>query len=374
MRRVLLALAFMGLVTGAAYADLSAGVFLAHHPAGLVYTIDTPTGGWCAQCNLQSCADQNNDNLPLGTESWVWYVVAAFPETSTWCGIEFGLQYTAGAPTLTAFGYCVPGAGLEIPGTGWPGAGTGTSVVTTDLPWTGTLVPVYYFAGYSYYGPGLVQITDNFGTSGPTAFADCDQVEYPAAAYGAIGWGMPGIDACPQIPYACCLPNGDCVMTSASGCVDLGGVWHEGFTCATFDCPAPMWACCIDYVCTMMEEADCLAAGGVWYENVDCATFACPVPSWACCLYDGTCVLTETEADCTAQGGVWHEGLLCGQVTCPVPDVCCVDHLCYFVHEDECATLGGVWHPEFVDCTDNPCEELTPADNTSWGTIKAIYR
>jgi hypothetical protein len=301
MRRVLLALAIMGLVTGAAYAqDLTGGVFIAHHPAGLTFTTDTPAGGWCAQCTLTSCDAQNNDNLALDGTNLVWYVVAAFLTNQTWCGVEFGLQYPMDDITVAQKGFCVPSAALEIQGTGWPESGTGTSVVTTDIPWSGNFKPVYWFSAYSYTGvPALLQIGDNLGTPGPTAFANCSQQEFPADAYGAIGFGMPGIDACPELP---------------------------------------------------------------------------PPDQWACCLYDGTCILTETADLCMAAGGEWFQGLLCEAVVCPAPVVCCVDHVCYFVHEDECTALGGVLHPEFVDCVNEPCQQLTPADPTNWGTIKAIYR
>jgi hypothetical protein len=415
MRRVLLALAFMGLVAGAAQADLSDGVFVAHHPAGLVYT-DAPAGGWCGLCDLACIADANNDYLPVVTDpnqKIVWYIVAAFPEATEWCGVEFGIQYNAYTPSIADKGICVPVDGLEIAGTGWPASGTGVSVVTSSMGWTGKMAPVYWFAGFSYYN-GVMYLTDNPSTPATTGFADCDQNEFPAAAFGSLGFGVPsGPD--PLFPSACCLPGGGCVMTmTEDACMAQGGMWHECLDCVEADCPQPVGACCINFQCSMLEEAACLAAGGVWYadedcasfecpvppvgaccinfqcsmleeaaclnaggvwyENEDCISFDCPVPSWACCLYDGTCVLTETAADCTAQGGVWHEGLLCAQVTCPVPDVCCVEHLCYFVHEIECTELQGVWHPEFLDCNDNPCEELTPADNTSWGTIKAIYR
>jgi hypothetical protein len=289
----------MGLVTGAAYAqDLTGGVFIAHHPAGLQFTIDTPTGGWCGQCALVGCADQNNDDLALGTTNWVWFVVAAFLQDSQWCGIEFGLQYNANV-VLTQKGYCVPSSALEIPGDTWPASGQGVSVVTTDVPWSGNFKPVYWFAGYAYYGPGLVQLGDNLGTPGPTAFANCSQEEFPADCYGGMGYGMLGVDCCPELPQ-----------------------------------PDP----------------------------------------WACCLYDGSCILTLTEAECTAAGGEWYENLLCAAVVCPVPVVCCVDHVCYFVHEDECTALGGVLHPEFVDCVNEPCQELTPTEPSNWGTIKAIYR
>lgn len=303
MRRVLLALAVMGLVTGAAYAqDLTGGVFIAHSVPGLAYSTDAPAGGWCGQLpTLAGCAAQNNDNIQSVDAPMVWFVVAAFLQDSQWCGVEFGLQYPSGTNTgysISANGYCVPSSALEIPGDTWPASGQGTSVVTTDIPWSGNFKPVYWFAGYAY-SACTVQLGDNPGTPGPTAFANCSQVEFPAAQYGAIGFGMPGVDACP-IP------------------------------------PQP--------------------------------------DQWACCLYDGTCVLLETADLCMAAGGEWFQGLLCEAVTCPVPGVCCVDHLCYFVHEDECVALGGVLHPEFVDCTNEPCQALTPAEPSNWGTIKAIYR
>lgn len=303
MRRLLLALAVMGLVTGAAYAqDLSGGVMIAHHPAGLAYTTETPIGGWCPLFGtMAGCDAQNNDNVSADGSGWVWYVVAAFLQDSQWCGVEFGLTYPEGLTgyVISEQGPCVPGQVLEIPGDFWPSSGQGTSLVTTDIPWSGNFKPVYWFGGYCY-APLTVQLGDNLGTPGPTAFANCNQEEFPADAYGAMGFGMAGVDACPEIPQ-----------------------------------PDP----------------------------------------WACCLYDGTCILTLTLAECTAADGEWFEGMLCEAVVCPVPVVCCVDHVCYFVHEDECGALGGVLHPEFVSCTSVPsCEDLTPATPSNWGTIKAIYR
>lgn len=301
MRRVLLALAVMGLVTGAAFAqpatDLNGGVMIAHHPAGLVYSTDPPVGGWCAAGAIAGCEFQNNDMLPLGGDNWVWYVVAGFLQESQWCGVEFGINYTGVAVSGAAL--CVPSNGLEIQGPGWPASGTGTSVVTTDVPWVGRFAPVYYFWGYSYYAPGgTFALVDNPASPGPNDFANCDQVEFQAVCMGAIGFGeFQGLDCCPQI---------------------------------------------VEF-------------------------------PWACCLYDGTCIMV-LEPDCVAQNGVWFDGLTCDQVTCPAPVTCCFYHECQMLHADECLAQGGELHSEFPNCDGNPCDDLTPAEPSSWGTIKAIYR
>jgi hypothetical protein len=296
----------MGLVTGAAFAqpatDLGGGVFIAHHPPGLIYSSDAPEGGWCAAGAITGCDVQNNDYLPLtiGTPetSPVWYVVAAFLQESQWCGVEFGITYDG--VSILGGGLCVPANGLEIQGPGWPASGTGTSVVTTDVPWVGNFMPVYHFWGYSYYAPGgTFVLGDNMGTPGPVAFANCAQVEFPAVCYGAFGFGdFAGVDCCPELP---------------------------------------------------------------------------PPPSWACCLYDGSCIFV-TEADCLVENGVWYEGQLCEQIVCPAPVPCCFYHDCVMLHADECVAQGGEVFPGAPDCTDNPCDDLTPTEPSSWGTIKAIYR
>ncbi|MBM3317404.1 MAG: hypothetical protein FJY75_06085 [Candidatus Eisenbacteria bacterium] len=301
MRRVLLALAVMGLVTGAAIAqpatDLGGGVFIAHAPAGLVYSSDPPAEGWCHFGRINGCDDQLNDYLPT-SDYVVMYVVAGFLQESQWCGIEFGVSYAPGL-LMTEFGRCVPSDGLEIAQPGWPASGTGISIVTTDVPWTGNFLPVYWFSAYAYGSATTFALGDHLGTPGPTAFANCAQQEFPAVCYGAFGFANTmGVDCCPEIP---------------------------------------------------------------------------PPPSWACCLYDGSCIFV-TEEDCAGQNGVWYPGMTCEQVECPFPMVCCIVHECLIIHPDECLAQGGVVHPEFEDCTDNPCEELTPADPSSWGSIKAIYR
>jgi hypothetical protein len=310
MKRVLLALAVMGLVAGGAQAqlqtDLSGGVIMCHHPAGLSYTFDAPPEGWCAFNDLQGCPE-NNDELanedPFGM--LVWYVCAAFVEDSEWCGVEFGLEY--GGPydfVLLDHGVCTPGGFLTIESEDpvWPLPGSGIAITTTTVPWTGNFEEVYWFGGYVYAG-GVWCTVENIHTTPVIAFSNCAQVEYPAECYGCIGFGPGnfGFDCCPTIPE----PDG---------------------------------ACCVGEVCTIETEADCIGLGGTY-------------------LGDGT--------DCGPPN------------PCDLPDpgACCIDHVCHFVLADECALMGGVFMGEGVPCTpDNPCEIFTPADPTSWGAIKDMYR
>jgi hypothetical protein len=331
----------LGLLAGSAIAqpgsDLSHGVLIVHHPWGSCsYTPESPP---ICTYNLEACDAQNNDNLPLGTTAWCWLVIAAFSEESQWCGVEFGVEYEDTYPTITGFGFCVPSNGLEIPGAGWPAPGTGTSVATTDVPWSGDFAPVYWFQGYSYYGPGLFQLTDHLGTPDQTTFANCASEEFPAQCLGAIGFGMPGVDCCPSepTPWACCLLDGSCILTAdGDGCLAQGGTWFPDLLCDAVECPTV------------------------------------PTP-WACCLSDGGCTLVATESDCDAQGGAWFPGMLCDEISCSVPRACCVAGTCYFVTPAECIALGSWPLPESVDCEPDPCGSV-PATPTTWGAVKAAYR
>jgi len=54
--------------------------------------------------------------------------------------------------------------------------------------------------------------------------------------------------------------------------------------------------------------------------------------------------------------------------------VCCVAQDCFVITEEECAGMQGVYHPEWDSCgPPNPCE-TTPAEPTSWGSVKSLFR
>jgi hypothetical protein len=320
--------------------DLTGGVFIAHHDPDIVYSV--PLEGWCQHYldgyQITSC-DAQNPTLPW--EERIWFLLSAFPGgDKEWCGTEFGMgQFDPYCVVFTSWGPCAPGGTLEIPTAYWPGPGEGTSVVTTTMPWYGNWQPVYYFTSYAYYG--YCQIP--FDVDPPTDFAGWGNCLTPpesfdAACLPAMGVLMDGVECCPSEPERVCCVGYDCYITTETVCRDMGGDWHpEWDSCGPPNpCePPPTGACCVGEDCYVVTAMDCDEMGGIY-------------------LGDGT--------DCGPPN------------PCLIYRVCCVGCDCYITTETECADMGGVWHPEWDSCEPNPCDGQSPADGTSWGTIKAIYR
>jgi len=248
--------------------DLTGGVLIAHTVPEPMTCVPPPEG-WCALCELTTCEDQENDEVPLMQLCGLWYVVAAFLQESEWCGVEFGLAYPSYGFVFVDYGICAPDEGLEIPTPTWPASGSGTAIVTTTAPWQGNFQPVYWFGGYSYYG-GLVQLTANPGSLGDITFANCDLDEYPAACFGGIGFGNTnGVDCCPtEIPWACCLVDGTCLMVLEEVCLDQGGYWYPLLTCEQVDCNEP-GVCCVDESCFFIHQDECSAMAGAWHPEFE---------------------------------------------------------------------------------------------------------
>lgn len=73
----------------------------------------------------------------------------------------------------------------------------------------------------------------------------------------------PSQDACPTA--ACCMSDGSCVDDNEPNCLALGGLYMDGESCATADCPDPIGACCYSNdTCLEEIEATCLGFGGTW--------------------------------------------------------------------------------------------------------------
>jgi len=348
MRKVLLALALLGVTSGAWAdpADLGGGVFIAHYEANVHYCIDPVD--YCALYTPYAISDPAQAVVQLPDDTaLVWYVLAAWQnEAKTWCGTEFGFNAYAGA-AFTYFGQapCYPvTGGLEIPTANWPGPVEGTAFVTTGDPWSGNYKPVYWFTGkaYEYYGPTIIMVD----VDPPTGFCGFSNCMNPPQSFtvgvgrrGGMGIGQAGVHPTfppPPTPWACCVPQSPwCVMALEAECALLGGVWHEGVVCAPGVCPEE-WACCIGGICQPMFLENCTLVGGTWMQGIPCD----PNPCQAVCCFQ--------------------------QLTSP--------HGCEIMLEAACAAASGFWHPEWVTCDPNPCEIYTPVEKSSWGQIKNMYR
>jgi hypothetical protein len=347
MKHLLLALAILGIVVSASAQDptnLAGGVFIAHHPAAMVYSSDPPPAGdWCAEYALNhaiTVATDQVNRMDGALDNAMWYVLAAWTEDKEWCGTEFGFgAFDAGLYPLVDFGACFPATGgLEIPTGGWPGPNEGIAFVVTGDPWMGNYAPVYWFAGYVY-----------------------------GASYGTT---VMGIDVDPPTGFAGC---GNCENPPVKWDFDLGGMGinTDGIYVEPGEPPLPERVCCVEDVCQIVTEPICMDLGGVWYPDLtSCDPNPCIVI--AVCCVEGECLLVSEDM-CLQAGGDWYPDLFeCDPNPCPAWAVCCVGEVCYILPEAECSAMGGVWFPDLFECDPNPC--LVATDDASWGSIKALYR
>jgi hypothetical protein len=424
MGRLLVLLCVTAIAAQADPNDLTGGVFILHSPPEINWSCYEQYGacdGYDA-CGfgIQNCEEQN----PRidGPQTTIWYVIAAWSEAKTWCGVEFGLgSYPAEELFITTWGPCFPQTGLEIPTPGFPAPNTGTSIVVIPQPWEGNFQPVYWFIGYDGYGtPGQFPLTvhpvSRFG-----GFANCavPSVLFPAECFGSLGIFEPGVTCCPGsvTPRVCCLGENCLLLDSEYLCTELEGIWHpEWVSC--YDDPCAWDVCCRGEDCFFVSETDCAALGGVWHpEQEDCDPNPCLLPLGICCHMGQCYVMNEhdcatmegdwhpeyqscagdpclqfchaccygeicyliTEWECAHWGGEWHpEYPDCYPNPCTHPPdghVCCIDEICYILTEEECAAEHGDWRPWLDDCSDpNACAPPVPAAPWTWGAIKAIYR
>jgi len=143
------------------------------------------------------------------------------------------------------------------------------------------------------------------------------------------------------IDGACCLPNGDCIVTSQTNCIILGGGYERNFSTCCDDsiaCTDPTCgACCRpDNVCVVLPDTSCYGLGGV-YQSSGTSCDASGVCG-ACCDHNGSCFATVSE-NCS---GNYQPGATCGPGVCPSWGPCCdsAGH-CVNDFEPECIASGG---------------------------------
>lgn len=232
MKKLLLAALALACIGGSALAGVNAGGTIIVHDANIVYT-DTMLD-YCAQGTIPANCESADTQINSWAHDVVWTIYAAFPGNSSprMKELSFGIEYL-GMVVVHDSGPC---AGTDIPDAGWPATGTGTHLIW-DSARTDRLVPVYWFAGYEYYGdPGLFRLTPHPSLGGQftddSAQPEVDEI----AGYGSLGFNWDGTLPCPGGPItgACCTPDGTCTMTIEGDC---GHDWHGEWTSCAPDNP-----------------------------------------------------------------------------------------------------------------------------------------
>ncbi len=277
MRRIL----FIGAVcVGASMAtasadptDLGWGVLVSHYVPDLVFSSDPPAEGWCEaywQFGLHSCRNQTNRVDVGGYLGCCWFVLAAWSSEKEWCEAEFGLgHYDARVFSFVDWGPCYPSVGIEVPTSGWPAPNEGTAFLSTGEPWTGNLLPVYYFGGYAYsdFGPEIIPLGVNPAT-GLAGTANCLQPHgfWEADQLGGLGINSDGIFVCPTA-VCCDTVTNECHIMNQADCEEMGGLWDP----RGHDCPLACeeHVCCFFGECFLMSYPECWLMGGDWDGYLD---------------------------------------------------------------------------------------------------------
>jgi hypothetical protein len=300
---------------GAALAGPNAGgTLIVHANPSLVYT---DSHDFCGEQNLDICA--NAITSLTGTDTQVWYAIAAFPDGSSprLAGITFGINYDVDQMHLMDQAGC---GDFELPTSNWPAPGSGNAV-TFNSAQTNLLDPVYWFAGYSYgYGANEFALTPHPTQGGDFADDEIPSILDPIVDFGRLGFDSPGYLPCPApmvLTGACCFADGSCLVLSADDCSGQGGNYQgDNTTCNPNPCPQPTGACCFgDGSCQVLTAADCGGQGGSYQgDNSSCNPNPCPQPTGACCAPDGSCTVT-TGADCA--DNYLGDGTVCAPNPCP---------------------------------------------------------
>lgn len=191
-----------------------------------------------------------------------------------------------------------------------------------------------------------------------------------------------GLGCAPPTPGACCLPNGNCTVTTSDDCTAQGGTFLGANTnCAGANCvPTGNVPCCFVATggCVTLSYANCQLAGGIAGPvGQTCQGYVC-FPTGACCKPDGTCSIMSPSA-CAALGGLYQgNNVTCQQANCPPPTgAACFGTFCLELTEADAAAAGVPWGGAGSTCVDanqngvpDQCEAAaTPGDVNGDGSV-----
>lgn len=212
------------------------GTLVVHANTAIIYSGDT----YCGDANLSSCAAATTTVNGNGT--FVFFVLAAFPSPGgRLSGATFGIAYDPTHINLVDSGSC---ADFELSTNGWPGPCSAIAL-TWSLPQVSPIVPLYWFAGYSYSvtAPTLFCAAPHLDDGGYFGDDSVPSQLDPIAGYGALGFNTPGIAACPSsgsiASGGCCLAD-CCQPLTEVACAGLGGRYiGDDVACDPDGCSTP---------------------------------------------------------------------------------------------------------------------------------------
>jgi len=282
MKKFLMAVAVLCLGT-MAFAGPNANGTIFAHDANLLISATDGAVSICGQGLVPATCDDADLEIDgaIADDASIFKVYAAFPDGSAplLMGITWGVSYDDTNLILPLYGKC---GDFELNDDGWPAPGKGSSV-TWNTVQTGHLTPVYWFAAYTYGAPGTFNLGPNPAQGGVFGDDTVPAILDPIAAYGILGFDMPGEPACPGVGpvfIACCDPAGVCTMVPEAECLPPN-VPMPGLTCDPNPCyiPPVPGACCdpATGLCTLVIETECLAPL-VWNGGPTCDPNPCPPP------------------------------------------------------------------------------------------------
>ena len=184
-------------------------------------------------------------------------------------------------------------------------------------------------------------------------------IETTVEACGEIGGAAQAEATCaaatcvqPDEVVPCCLPGGNCVEVVASVCtIQLGGLVPLGETSCTAGLCAASACCLPSGDCDLTDAVSCDDMGGTYEVGFSCRAGSCP-QAGACCLPDGSCAENETELDCFhTLGGIYRgDDAVCATAECPGEEACCIGTVCAPQTGFACDANGGTPLPGEDDC------------------------
>lgn len=375
------------------------GTLIVHYAGATVPPEPTFVDG-----NLFDCAGAVAQ-APAGSQVILWFVYAAFPPNASprLKVVSWGVDY----PTSSvAVAWGVPPLGaVEITASGpngpWPAAESGDLLGFAGTL-TSTVDQIYTFAGYGESGASFSTVTHPDPVLGGIFASDgTPSLEDDIAAFGRLGFGVPGENTCPQLAAsgaccrgvdgacdlvsegmcsgvgdlyqgdgticppggscdgevgACCMESSICVVQTYGACADQGWLYGGfGTTCSPNPCPQePLGACCRGtgvYNCEITVQSDCTAT---WSFNLPCTPSFCT--GGACCIYESGLCFICLEWQCEELGNLFLGTPYCLPNPCPQPGACCLPMgNCFIQPEEECVLGGGYFLGPGTDCIPNPC-------------------